>query len=261
MADISKSAWLKYTNALSKISEKAANELNTWIDLYGNGMDIGDIIDPDGNNVIDVAYILANKYGNASSALAAQMYDAIAEMSGVLVEPAEQAEPPTYHEVAKTVNGVLKTSQNPNELTSAVGRLVKRTGADTTLLNAGRDGAQFAWIPMGDTCAFCITLASRGWQYMSKDAMKNGHAEHIHSNCDCEYAVRFDEDTNVKGYDPDKYYEQYKNAEGSTPEEKINSMRRKYYAENREEILAQKADAYAKRMELNSSAAEETKVN
>ena len=99
--------------------------------------------------------------------------------------------------------------QSQSKVPATVARLVKQVGADTTLKNAKRDGAQFAWIPHGDTCAFCITLASRGWQYMSDEALKGGHAEHIHANCDCEYAVRFDGHSTVAGYDPDKYLEEY----------------------------------------------------
>jgi hypothetical protein len=145
-------------------------------------------------------------------------------------------------------------------MANAIGRLVKQTGADTTLKNALRDGAEFAWIPSGDTCAFCITLASRGWQKASKAAIKGGHAEHIHANCDCTYAIRFDSSTNVRGYDPDKYREMYDDADGSSPKPKINAMRREFYAENKEEINEQKRSAYEKRQELNSSAAEETDV-
>ena len=100
--------------------------------------------------------------------------------------------------------------------------------------NALRDGAQWAWIPSGDTCAFCIALASRGWQKASKKALKNGHAEHIHANCDCTYAVRFDNNLEVEGYDPKEYQKMYYGAEGRTPEEKINSMRRMFYAENKD---------------------------
>jgi hypothetical protein len=102
------------------------------------------------------------------------------------------------------------------------------------LQNSLRDGAQFAWIPAGETCAFCLTLASRGWQYASKKAIKGGHAEHIHSNCDCAYAIRFNEKTNVEGYDPDRYLSMYQNAEGRTPQDRINSLRRAAYAEDKE---------------------------
>lgn len=138
------------------------------------------------------------------------------------------ADLPNYDEVAKSVNGAKKQSEKL--IPSAVGRKVKQVGADTTLKNAMRDGAQFAWIPSGDTCAFCLMLASRGWQYMSKKALKNGHAEHIHANCDCQYAVRFDGKSTVQGYDPDKYLEMYESADGETWEEKVNSMRRIAYA-------------------------------
>jgi uncharacterized protein VirK/YbjX len=105
-----------------------------------------------------------------------------------------------------------------------------------------------------------LTLASRGWQTASKGAIKNGHAEHIHGNCDCAYAVRFNEKTNYAGYDPDKYLAMYNSTSG-TPNQKINAMRRKAYAENKEEINAQKRSAYEKRKELNSSEAEEINVN
>ena len=208
---------------LSQINEAAADAMLKKLNTYEGNTD----------DLIEYAYAVTSQYGNASAALSAAMYDIFADIEGATVPPAEMADVPTVHEVAKTVNGVLKTSQNPNEMAGAVSRLVKRTGADTTLKNAQRDHAQFAWVPSGDTCAFCITLASRGWQYMSKNALKNGHAEHIHSNCDCTYAIRFDKNTTIEGYDPKVYQDMYYGAEGKTPEQKINSMRRKFYAENK----------------------------
>ena len=73
-------------------------------------------------------------------------------------------------------------------------------------------------------------LASNGWQKASKKALKGGHAEHIHANCDCTYAIRFNEKTNYAGYDPDKYREIYDGAEGNTWQEKLNYMRREISA-------------------------------
>lgn len=172
------------------------------------------------------------------------MYEATAAAQGVIVPTAEVADLPDYGEVAKAVKGTQKKS--PNNIPGTIARLVKQVGADTTLKNAERDGAQFAWVPHGDTCAFCITLASRGWQYMSKKAMRNGHAEHIHAHCDCEYAVRFDGKSTVAGYDPDKYLEEYNNAGGD-----INAMRRIRYKENKEAINARKRELYAKRKAKN----------
>ena len=212
------------------------------------------------DDLIYYAYNVATRYGEGAAVLAAQMYDAIAELEGALVPPAEMAETASYDEVARTMNGILKTTENEEIVSSAVGRMVKQAGADTTLKNAIRDGAEFAWVPHGDTCAFCVMLASNGWKRASKKALKNGHAEHIHSNCDCEYAVRFDSSTTVAGYDPDRYLKMYEDAEGSRWQDKVNSMRRDFYAENSEEINAQKRSAYAKRRERESSAAEELDV-
>lgn len=133
--------------------------------------------------------------------------------------------------------------QNPANLPNGVSRLVKRAGADTSLRNAARDGAEWAWVPHGDTCPFCITLASNGWQKASDKVLKGGHAQHIHANCDCEFAIRFDHRTTVAGYDPEKYLAQYNVAGGD-----INAMRRIDYAARKDAINAQKRAAYAARM-------------
>lgn len=234
---ISTKDWKNYIEKLSKLNNTAGEKMSDYVARHGFN-------DP---NIIDYAYGLVTKYGEGSASLSAMMYDAIAEMEGKILPSAEVAETPEYGEVAKAINGVKKHSQNPNSYGNVVNRLVKRTGADTMLKNADRDGAEFAWIPSGDTCAFCIALASRGWQHISKKFLKNGHAEHIHANCDCNYTVRFDGRSTVEGYDPDEYLEIYENAEGSTPDEKINSIRAKYRAENRDKINAQKRAAYAER--------------
>ena len=235
---ISTKDWVNYIDRLSAINKKAAEEVMNWIHKNGFG---------DRQALIDYAYAVATKYGEASGSLSAAMYDATAEMEKKFYPPAEPAPTPEYGEVAKTVNGTLKHSDNPDLVANAIGRLVKRTGADTTLKNAERDGAQFAWVPHGDTCAFCITLASRGWQDISKKTLKNGHAEHIHANCDCTYAIRHSSDMDVEGYDPDKYLRMYYSAEGSKPEDRINAMRREHYALNKDEINRQKRAAYSAR--------------
>lgn len=212
---ISARDWENYISKLSRVNKKAAEEMQAFIDK--NGMD-------DMDAVVEYAYALATKYGEASGELACEMYDAVAEASGVYVPPAEMAPTASYEDTAKAVRGTLL---NPhNTVPQTVGRLVKQTGADTTLKNALRDGAKFAWIPHGETCAFCITLASRGWQNMSRNALRNGHAEHIHANCNCEYAISFDKNPSVEGYDPDYYLKIYKDADGVKPATKIKNIRR-----------------------------------
>lgn len=227
---IPEKSWVEYINRLARLNEEAGRKMADYIAKHGTG---------NADALIAYAQALVQKYGEGSAELACQMYDAVAEASGIDVPPAEPAPPADYGETAKMVNA---TKQSPPLLQSGVSRLVKRAGADTTLKNAIRDGAEWAWVPHGDTCPFCITLASRGWQKASKKALKGDHAEHIHANCDCEYAIRFDSRTTVAGYDPDKYLEQYYDHGGD-----INAMRRAQYAKNKNAINAQKRAAYAAR--------------
>lgn len=236
---ISQKAWRRYLDGLRKVNDAAANQMAEY--LRTHSVETQEEI----KAALDYAYALSTKYGEGAAELACEMYDAMAEAAGVQLPPAVPAETATYGEVAKAVQGAMKQSMNPDLIGSAVGRQVKTTGVDTTMKNALRDGAEWAWIPAGDTCAFCLTLASRGWQTASKKALRNGHAEHIHANCDCTYAVRFDHDTNIDGYDPDVLLEQYY-AAGDTPNERINAMRRAQYAKNKDAINAQKRMSYEK---------------
>jgi hypothetical protein len=284
---ISTKDWKAYIDKLRALNETAAQKIIAYVQKYGFA---------NTDALIRYCYAIVNKYGTGSAALSAAMYDATAAMSKVAVPAAEMASIASYGEVAKTVNGVLKTSLNVDELAGAVSRLVKKAGCDTTLQNAVRDshsnesystgrrkygkkantGAQFAWVPMGDTCAFCLALAANGWQYQTKQGAA-AHAEHIHSNCDCTYAVRFGNYGGIEGYDPDAIADQIWNdvvAQGATDGYKdldsfyhgafnsdvINAVRRQNYARNKEEINEQKRSAYEKRQELNSSAAEESEA-
>lgn len=242
---IKKSTWDKYSKRLSKINAEAARLIQEWIDR--NGLD-------DIDALTDYAYGIATKYGEAAGALSAELYDAIAELSQANTEPAEIAPTPSYGEMAKTVRGVLKQSRNAAMIAAAVGRQVKRCGAQTTLKNAGRDRAEAAWIAIGDTCPYCLMIAAEGWKRVSPTSQ----ADHIHGNCDCTYSVRFNKDTQIGGYDPGRYEKMFDSAEGDTTEEKLNSMRREAYAKNKDEINAQKRDAYALRKE--ESEAEEIDV-
>lgn len=222
--------WSEYVARLARLNQKAGQLMADYIAAHGTG---------DTDALIAYAHALVTKYGEGSAELACQMYDALAAAAKAGVPAAEPAQPASYGEVARMVQA---TKASQPQMQQGVSRLVKRAGADTTLKNALRDGAEFAWIPQGDTCAFCLTLASRGWQKASQAAIKGGHAEHIHANCDCEYAIRFDGRSTVAGYDPDKYLRQYR-AAGSD----VNALRRVNYAKNRERINAQKRAAYALR--------------
>lgn len=250
---ISNTDWNRYVERLSKVNKTAAKKMQEYIQKYGT---------ENTEELIRYAYGIVEKYSEAASAAACDMFEAIAEAENVMVPEAVPAEHASYGEVAKTVNGTVKYN-NTTTLENAIARLVKRSAADTMLMNAERNGAQFAWIPHGDTCAFCITLASRGWQYMSKKALKNGHAEHIHANCDCQYAIRFDNKTNVQGYDPDKYLEMYNGDNpNAKPAEKIKILRRAITEQNRQIKVDVKDEISRKRNTLiTANKVQESKYN
>lgn len=238
-------AWKKYAKLQANIQKAAADKMADYIERYGL---------KDRTGAMQYAYwVIGEKYGPASAEAACEMYDLAAQLAGVYVPTAEPADMPTPEQVTAFVEKAA--SQSAENIPAAVGNMVKRMGADTTLKNAARDGAEWAWVPVGDTCAFCIMLASNGWQNQSKKA-KAHHAEHIHNHCDCQYAVRFNGQGGPKGYDPERYQEMYYSAEGESWQEKVNSMRRDYYDEHADEINAQKRSAYAKRRERENSKTE-----
>ena len=243
---ISEKAWKEYISTLSKINKKATDMITEYINKHGMN---------DRKALIDYAFAVVTKYSEASGALAATWCEQIADVEGRKYLSALVADTPEYSDVAKTINGILKTSDNTERISSAAASLVKRTAADTTLQNASHFGAEYAWIPMGDTCAYCMELASLGWQKASKKMMDGHHAEHIHPNCDCQFAIRFNNKTRYKSYDSDRYKKMFDEAEGETMDEKRNYIRRMQYQnpEVRDRINEQKRELYQQNKENEDS--------
>lgn len=212
---ISEKSWDNYIKRLAAINSTAAKKMQAWMNLNPNA---------DKLEIISRAYALTTSYGEAAGALACELYDEIATIEKAGVKPAVPADPPSYKYIEKAVGGTI--AESPARIPELVGRMVKQTGADTTLQNAKRDGAYFAWVPHGDTCAFCLTLASNGWQKASDDTVKGKHADHIHNNCNCEFAISFNGQGEVEGYDWEKYRRIYDGLSGDSSDNKINNLRK-----------------------------------
>lgn len=129
-------AWDRYIVNLRKMSDKASRLMLERV----AGVDLSALSAEERADIIDYAYALATKYGEGTGALASEMYDALAELSDASVPSAVPAPTATYAEVAKAVNGTIKTG-NAEIVSSATGRLVKMVGVDTMMQNALRDGA------------------------------------------------------------------------------------------------------------------------
>ncbi|WP_333789799.1 hypothetical protein [Parolsenella catena] len=83
---------------------------------------------------------------------------------------------------------------------------VRRAANRCVAHNARKDPAKprYARVPRGETCGFCLMLASFGFNAKTEEA-----ASHSHAHCDCRIVPGFDGKTKVRGYDPDGMYERY----------------------------------------------------
>lgn len=206
----------KYADTQEKNRKRASIIMKRWVDANGVS---------DRQKVIEFAKALSDKYGEAAASYACDMYDAIAKKQKANVQQAIPADTASWEEVGKAINGSLKQSEDGKLISGVIERLVKQAGEDTMLRNAARDSAEYAWIPDGKACAYCLMIASKGWQRASKD-LQNSHAEHIHANCGCEFAIRFDKETNIKGYDPAAIKKIYDDvAPGSNYKIKLKALR------------------------------------
>jgi len=100
----------------------------------------------------------------------------------------------------KSLNGVLD-------------RLVKKLGRESIVHAADSDPKKPRWarVPHGQTCAWCLMLASRGWVYL--DAQSAGAARQWHADCDCQIVPAWGKKTpKIAGYDPDALHAQYEAA-------------------------------------------------
>ena len=244
---VSDKAWRTYTKRLEKQRDAAWQDAYDWVMRHGERVPM----DRCKRMMVEASV----HHGRSTSALAATYFDQMARAEGaegvkaIAVNDAVQDRAKRLSIAAN--KSLPKLSAGDTEgfakaIAAAVAADVKRQATNTTVFNAAKYGAEFAWIPGGDeTCAFCITLASNGWQRASKETAMGQHAEHIHDNCMCEFAIRFDKSTEYAGYNAEKYEQIYEDADGRSSQDKVNSIRRDLYAENGDKIREQHRERYA----------------
>lgn len=117
------------------------------------------------------------------------------------------------------VGEIYTEEQLADDLGQMVDREMKVGAAETIIGNAQADPAKprYARVPTGaETCAFCMMLASRGFEYHSRETA--GEMEKYHAFCDCAIVPEFDAD-GVDGYEPDDYYALYMAARKNTADD------------------------------------------
>lgn len=247
---ISAASWRLYQRAHRELQDAARKEFDVFFNSLPYGWDDETTLRALQAKAIE----LVEKYGLADSSLSAAFYDELMAAQGASL-PACEALPPDVGfvrgDIASAAERATSTETMRSLMSSVVSGNVKRSGIRSMQAAALRDRTAWAWVCIGDTCAFCRTLGSRGWQQASKDVKAGRHAEHIHDNCDCQFVVKAPGSVlEIEGYDPDALLEQYDDAHGD-----INAMRRAEYtpefaaernARRREQYAAARAESMQK---------------
>lgn len=155
---------------------------------------------------------LLETYAGLSAARAAEFYDAARDAQGAggkylaVVDP--RRDPKATEGAVRAIVRFAAEGDVARFKSEALDRVDAETrGAANRCVayNAGKDPAKprYARVPSGDSCGFCLMLASFGFQYTSESA-----ARHSHRNCDCRVVPSFG-DASVRGYDPDAMHDRF----------------------------------------------------
>ncbi|WP_162182102.1 hypothetical protein [Bifidobacterium adolescentis] len=195
--------------------------------------------------LLDAVPRLVAKYGDVAAAAAAEWYERQRAEYG----PSDSEE--SYRAITadsfrdEAIRAAMQSqssllSSDPQQLASwleqAITRWVHYSGRQTIANNVIRDPSKPHWarVPRGaKTCAFCLVLCSQGFVYRSEDTatFAHGSIDKYHNDCDCEAIASWDADESIiKGYDPDRLYDQYAEARdmiasGNIPEEWREQMK------------------------------------
>lgn len=176
------------------------------------------------DEVVELAVRVAEKYSYLGCELGAQWYDLCSELAGLDVDPAELAEVDSdeLESRADSAYGRAHDSSLVADvlnyyLQNQIENSIRRTG-DANLwrdYERGMAGGKWARVPVGETCAWCLMLASQGAWYLSEETAKGIDPGHYHDGCDC-VAVYHADPESIAGYaELASYKEMYYDAENA----------------------------------------------
>ena len=163
---------------------------------------------------------LVREHADAAGALGADWYDetraANVTDDGYRASLGARKPDAAVESSVRSLSGAL-WSDDPEAVINALRGAVQRhvmTGVRRAVLeSAARDPRKprFARVPVGDTCAWCVMLASQGYVYVSRASA--GESDAFHDDCDCQIVPEWDRTVQrMDGYDPDEYLRIYKKA-------------------------------------------------
>ena len=200
---------LSFGSTRTQLVEYAIEEFQYWLKQ-----------DLTEDELFSIATQLGEKYGLLGSELGAQWYDLCTQLAEIEAEPAELS-PVSTEDINARVTAAMSAEPGLIEsvfnsyLQNVVNDSIRRTG-DANLqrdYERGLAGGKWCRVPVGDTCAWCLMLASNGAWYKSKETALGTSPDHYHSDCNC-VAVYHADAESVKGYEKlAKYKEMYYTAD------------------------------------------------
>lgn len=176
------------------------------------------------DEVVELAARIAAKYSYLGCELGAQWYDLCSELAGIDVDPAELGEVDP-DELESRAQAAFDRASDGSPISDALNyylqnqieNSIRRTGSANLHRDyeRGMAGGKWARVPVGETCAWCLMLASQGAWYLSEETAKGIDPDHYHDGCDC-VAVYHADPESISGYaNLAKYKEMYYDAENA----------------------------------------------
>ena len=174
---------------------------------------------------------LVTAYGDVAASVAAEFFEEMRDQAGagavfraILGDapPAEAVQANARWAVGPMFGGTKADALA--RLDQVVDRMTLQVGRDTMARSIQGDPAKPRWarVPQGKTCAFCMTLASRGPIYLTEQTA--GKNNKFHAKCDCTPTPIWDGDELPAGYDPDELYNRYLTARGKASGDDLKSI-------------------------------------
>lgn len=243
MASPSYSDVRRYAELLQRIAQDARGEL----------LDVLEQVDP--NDIEAVAdgiraamLEILDRYGLAASELGAEWYEYCRELAiggGYTAIVGQSSrfgmEGDFDAELARLKDGKMTPEEFMSRLGGIMVESIRRQARNSILENMADEydaaiergdydfanQCGYARVPVGDTCAFCLILASRGFVYATEKSatISKKTGDRYHKGCDC-VAVPFSDASKISGYSErlsayrDMYYEANEmRTSGNMPEE------------------------------------------
>ena len=244
---------------VSKELKKAA--IDEFMEYVYDGMTV--------DEMIDAATTVAVKYSYYGCELGAQWYDLCSELAGIEADPAEYDDP-DYDDIRDHAKNRLDASganAKPSEVfNSFLQDIVNESIRVTGYSNLWRDyerglaGGKWCRVPVGDTCAWCLMLASQGAWYLSEESATGPDPGHYHDGCDCRAVFHADSES-IAGYENlERYKKIYYDAENLRSANRNDDRDYKYPEELSKRIAIAK-DKHEKRYEAGKTDKQWTDYN